>query len=218
MVFFGAMLDLTRKLKQAHHHRSIIHVNAYFNCEGNFHVGSLSGQQSSFFFFFFFALSRCKHCFPNLKGWGLRVFCQPGYPCLTVLRLQTAITGKFILFTLVIQRNINHSACTPTEQLYSSTYGDKSRTVSEIELTVTERLWIHLDTDIKKKKKSKEAEFLWRLDENGHFKQFLQPILHEAQTADALIQFGETNRVSLFAVLQMWLLLIKRLFTTRLRW
>lgn len=66
----------------------------------------------------FFALSRCKHCFPNLKGWGLRVFCQPGYPCLTVLRLQTAITGKFILFTLVIQRNINHSACTPTEQLW----------------------------------------------------------------------------------------------------
>lgn len=93
-----------------------------------------------FFFFFFFALSRCKHCFPNLKGWGLRVFCQPGYPCLTVLRLQTAITGKFILFTLVIQRNINHSACTPTEQLYSSTYGDKSRTVSEIELTVTGHL------------------------------------------------------------------------------
>lgn len=75
--------------------------------------------------------------------------------------------------------------------------------MSEIELTVTERLWIHLDTDIKKKKKSKEAEFFWRLDENGHFKQFLQPILHEAQTADALIQFGETNRVSLFAVLQM---------------
>lgn len=159
MVFFGAMLDLTRKLKQAHHHRSIIHVNAYFNCEGNFHVGSLSGQQSSFFFFFFFALSRCKHCFPNLKGWGLRVFCQPGYPCLTVLRLQTAITGKFILFTLVIQRNINHSACTPTEQLYSSTYGDKSRTVSEIELTVTERLWIHLDTDIKKKNNPRKQSF-----------------------------------------------------------
>lgn len=171
-----------------------------------------------FFFFFFFALSRCKHCFPNLKGWGLRVFCQPGYPCLTVLRLQTAITGKFILFTLVIQRNINHSACTPTEQLYSSTYGDKSRTVSEIELTVTERLWIHLDTDIKKKKNPRKQSFFGDWMKMAILKQFLQPILHEAQTADALIQFGETNRVSLFAVLQMWLLLIKRLFTTRLRW
>ena len=119
-------------------------------------TSALCQVSSHHFFFFFFALSRCKHCFPNLKGWGLRVFCQPGYPCLTVLRLQTAITGKFILFTLVIQRNINHSACTPTKQLYSSTYGDKSRacTVSEIELTVTERLRIHLDTaDMKKKKR-----------------------------------------------------------------
>lgn len=115
--FFLPTLDLKRKLKQTIHRSFVIYVN---------HINILTTiireaiftlalcQVSSHHFLPFPVVN---HCFRNLKGWGLRVFCQHGYPCLTVPRLWTAITDKFIPFTLVMQRNINQSVCSTTLQL-----------------------------------------------------------------------------------------------------
>lgn len=73
---------------------------------------------------------------------------KPGYPCLRVPGLRTAITDKFILLTLLVHTNINHSD--PPKSFSGSCVGkSRIRPAVQIRLAVAGCLWTGIPQGIK---------------------------------------------------------------------